>query len=262
MDRWAADALLFDLDGTLVDESDSYREAIRLTAEYMLRRPVSAAEVETVKRVPGFNNDWDATWALVGYRLHGRLRQLTPADRGSQAFRRLQDAFQTYYLGDHLWREIGGREPPFSWREPLMMRETRLIDARTLDWLTEFPLGIATSRPRAEALMALRQHGLERHFPAHLVVASGDTTREKPHPEPLSVLARRLGCRRPVYIGDTINDAIAAREAGMAFIQIGSAPFGDAAVDGWISYRVAGVNDIAALGLQRPVAGGVPGSRS
>ena len=38
------DAVLFDMDGTLVDESASYCEAIRLTAEYLLRAGVTMDE--------------------------------------------------------------------------------------------------------------------------------------------------------------------------------------------------------------------------
>lgn len=234
------DAILFDIDGTLIDESRSYREAIRRTAEFLLRRPVSEGEVDAIKALPGFNNDWDATWALVGKRIHGSIYRPGPADRGSFAYRRLRNVFQTYYLGHRLWADLSGEEPPFEWEEPLMETETPLMALDTLERLAPFTLGIVTSRPRAEALMALRQHGFDRYFPASSVVAMEDAQREKPHPQPLLVLVRRLGCTTPVYVGDSINDALAAAAAGMPFICAGSARLTQN-----VRHRIADVNQIA-----------------
>lgn len=222
MPRLQVDALLFDMDGTLVDERLSYRETIRLTAEHLLREIVTPEEVEQVKLVPGLNNDWDATWTLVGLRL-GNSRPILPtdADRASHAYRRLQHVFQTYYLGDVLWTELSGVEAPFTWAAPLMERETLLVDLDILRRLAPLALGIATSRPRPEALMALRRHGLEPFVPAAAVVAAEDAPAEKPDPAPLLMLAERLGCIRPIYVGDTVNDALAAAAAGMPFIAVG-----------------------------------------
>jgi HAD superfamily hydrolase (TIGR01548 family) len=242
--RLEVDAILFDLDGTLVDESVSYREAIRLTAAYILRQTVTSAEVEDIKLMPGFNNDWDATWGLIGHRLHGRVLVPDRADRDSQAFRRMQSVFQTYYLGDRLWREMSEAEPPFSWSQPLILRETPLVDPRTLELLSACRLGIVTSRPRVEALMAVRQHGLDRFFDSEAIVAASDAAFEKPHPAPLHELVGRLGCARPVFVGDTVNDALAAFAAGMPFLQVGEKEFGDPEVDARIHVRVRSVNDI------------------
>lgn len=242
------DAILFDVDGTLIDESRSYREAIRRTAEFLLHRPVSRGDVNAIKSLPGFNNDWDATWALVGKRLHGTIYRPDGADRASYAYRRLRAVFQTYYLGHRAWAELSGEEPPFQWEEPLMQTETPLMARSTLERLRPFSLGIATSRPRAEALMALRQHGFERYFAEERVVALEDAPREKPHPQPLLTLTRRLGCTAPVYVGDSINDALAAAAAGMPFIYVGTERLGEK-----VRYRVADVNDVPDLCALRPV---------
>jgi phosphoglycolate phosphatase len=249
------DAVLFDLDGTLVDESASYREAIRLTAEYLLRESVTPDEVADIKKVPGFNNDWDATWGLVARRLGSRAIVPDRADRESQAFRRLQNAFQTYYLGDRLWHEMSGAEPPFAWSEPLIAKETPHVDPETLHRLSGFALGIVTSRPRAEALMAVHQHDFDRFFDADAIVAAGDAPFEKPDPAPLRELVRRLECRSPVYVGDTINDALAAFAAGMPFLQVGLEGFGDPAVDEKVHVRVTSVDEI--LDVFTPAHGAV-----
>jgi phosphoglycolate phosphatase-like HAD superfamily hydrolase len=163
-------------------------------------------------------------------------------------YRRIQDVFQTYYLGDRLWTEISGHEAPFVWEEPLMARETPLVSSEVLQQLgTAFPLGIATSRPRTEALMALRQHAMDRHFPAEALVAVEDAPREKPDPAPLLELVRRLGCTSPVYVGDTVNDAMAAFAAGMPFIAIGLTPLGNAEIDRRVEWRVGEVAEIVSL---------------
>ena len=240
------DAILFDMDGTLIDESQSYREAIRMTAEFLLAEPVTPDEVDQIKRVPGFNNDWDATWALVGRRMHGIVAPPSHADRASFAYCRLQNAFQTYYLGDQMWESISGSGPPFSWTEPLITRETPLVTLETMERLAGFELGIATSRPRSEALMALHQHALDRFFDEHAVVAMEDTPFEKPHPAPLLELVQRLGCRIPVYVGDTINDALAARDAGMPFLHVGVEPLNDDS-EQCVHARMKSVNEILTI---------------
>ncbi|HLJ66754.1 MAG TPA: HAD-IA family hydrolase [Chloroflexota bacterium] len=245
------DSILFDMDGTLVDESSSYREAIRLTAEYLLRRPVSMDEVREIKRYPGFNGDWDATWGLVGRRLHGSIFVPSDADRGSYAYRRLRDIFQTYYLGDRMWRQISGRPPdwmpPFRWDDPLFYRERPLVAAETLQQLTGFALGIVTSRPRVEALMALHQQGLDRYFTQDVLVAAEDTPRHKPDPAPLREMVRRLGARRPVYVGDSIDDALAALAAGMAFLHVGVEPFVEERAERAVHGRISSVQHVVAL---------------
>lgn len=215
------DAVLFDLDGTLVDESESYREALRNTAQLLLDEPVSSAEALDIKHHPGLNNDWDATWALVAQRRGGPPAPPTDEERASDRYRRLKDIFQTFYLGSAVWEELSGRAAPFEWHEPFIACETLLVSRETLRRLRSFTLGIATSRPRAEALMALHQHDLDAYFSPEAVIAREDAPREKPDPAPLLVLVERLGCRQPIYVGDTVNDAHAAAAAGMPFVAVG-----------------------------------------
>ena len=241
------DAVLFDLDGTLVDESVSYREAMRRTAELLLGEPVELEEALAVKHVPGLNNDWDATWALLERRRGGESGPPDAAQRRSPEYRRLVNVFQTFYLGSAVWGELAGEAPPFDWDEPLISREQSLVSRETLADLDSYPLGIATSRPRAEALMALRQHDLEQYIAPEVVVAREDAPREKPDPAPLLELARRLDCRHAVYVGDTVNDALAAAAAGMEFVAVGPL-----AAELGAYYRLHDVNGLPAL-LAEPV---------
>jgi HAD superfamily hydrolase (TIGR01548 family) len=237
------DAILFDMDGTLIDESKSYREAIRLTAAHILQTPVTRAEVEEIKAIPGFNNDWDAAWGVIAVRCGEPAVPPSEEQSLSEEYLRLQDVFQTYYLGSAYWAEISGHPAPFEWSEGLIAREAPLISLRTLEALSPFALGIATSRPRLEALLALCMHGLEPFFALETVVAAEDAPHEKPHPAPLMALAERLGARAPVYVGDTINDALAAAAARMPFIQVGSANF-DETERSSVFVRLESVNEL------------------
>jgi HAD superfamily hydrolase (TIGR01548 family) len=246
------DAVLFDLDGTLVDESESYREAIRSTAELLLREPVTVEETTAIKRRPGLNNDWDATWALVAQRRGLPPVGPTEEQRHASDYRWLKNVFQTYYLGSAGWQELSGETPPFQWDEPLIERETPLVSRETLEGLRPFARGIATSRPRPEALIALRQHALEQYFPPAVVIAREDAPREKPDPAPLLALVARLDCRQPVYVGDTVNDALAADAAGMPFVAVGPlAPEMD------VQYRLRDVNDLWTVLTDLPTGGRV-----
>ncbi len=57
--------LLFDMDGVLVDVSNSYRLAIKKTAEDFTDTAVSLEEIQSYKEKTGFNNDWDLTEAII-----------------------------------------------------------------------------------------------------------------------------------------------------------------------------------------------------
>lgn len=73
------DALIFDMDGVLVDVSNSYRQAIIQTVDQFFAtglgleydgEPISLLtndDVDKLKQAGGFNNDWDATAAFVSY---------------------------------------------------------------------------------------------------------------------------------------------------------------------------------------------------
>ncbi|MFA0754408.1 MAG: hypothetical protein IMHGJWDQ_002194 [Candidatus Fervidibacter sp.] len=77
------DALIFDIDGVLVDASESYRLAVCEAVWFFLERqlgwvldapPLTPEEVDMFKRVGGFNNDWDLTQAAALFLLFKGLR--------------------------------------------------------------------------------------------------------------------------------------------------------------------------------------------
>jgi phosphoglycolate phosphatase len=75
--------------------------------------------------------------------------------------------------------------------------------------------GVVTNKPHALTLPLLERLGIARLFGC---VVSGDSlTQRKPHPAPLLLAAEKLGVepQRCVYIGDAARDVEAARGAGM-----------------------------------------------
>jgi len=75
----AVDLIVFDIDGVLIDTSESFIATIVTTTKYyineMLNLPVdpgniSKNDVMKFKEHSGFNNDWDLTTAMISYHLY------------------------------------------------------------------------------------------------------------------------------------------------------------------------------------------------
>ncbi len=217
------DSVIYDLDGVLADESKSYREAILRTVGQLLAMRgagvrIACADIDALKKVPGFNNDWDCSfrlWKLVGKGV-GRwnfakvARPLSFAERESAEYKKAVRVFQKNYL---LLRE----------RERLLVKKSDLEKVAKAG----FRQGIATGRPRGEALWFLEKEGLLGLIPPKFLVAKEDAAKEKPSPMPLLEAKKRMGVKNPVFVGDTVNDAVAAKAAGMQCIMVGKGMGGD-----------------------------------
>ncbi|HKI95691.1 MAG TPA: HAD family hydrolase [Gemmatimonadales bacterium] len=192
----APQALLFDLDGTLVDVTGSYEEAIvRTVASFLApRRPPSRARVLAVKRSPAANDDVDAV--LMALARLGRRPPRAEVER----------RFDALYLGT-------------AGRPGLVRTERWLISLGALRHLAAWvPLAIVTGRPRLHADLAFTRRCLRACFSA--VVTVDDAPGKKPDPAPLRVALRHVGVRHAWMIGDAPADLLAARRAGVPAIGI------------------------------------------
>ncbi|MFB6375449.1 MAG: TIGR01548 family HAD-type hydrolase, partial [Bradymonadaceae bacterium] len=180
------EALFLDMDGVLADVSDSYRQAIVQTAAHF-GLELTDDDVSEAKSAGDANNDWILTQRL-----------LAEADIEID-YDDVKAVYEARYQGegDHrgLWR-----------RESLIHEIERL---RTL--AERLPLGIVTGRPRRDADRFFEHTGLDEVVEA--VVCMEDAPR-KPAPEPVELLADRMGVERGWMIGDTPDDAKAARAYG------------------------------------------------
>src|SRR5947209_8934150 len=58
--------LVFDMDGVLVDVTESYRETIQQTVEHFTGRRITREEIQDWKNQGGWNDDWALSNHLIG----------------------------------------------------------------------------------------------------------------------------------------------------------------------------------------------------
>lgn len=180
------DALLFDLDGTLLDTAPDMGGALNRLRVEEGREPLPAAAIRPVVSHGGA--------ALV---------QLAFPDAAGDAFERLRLRFLDLYaanIADHT-RMFPGLETVLD-----------AIEQQGLRW------GVVTNKPAwlTDPLMARLE--LDRRAGC---IVSGDTVAErKPHPLPLLHAAGMIGVApsRCVYVGDAERDIVAGRAAGMTTV--------------------------------------------
>ncbi len=112
---------------------------------------------------------------------------------------------------DRLWRKFYAEHRP-----KLMPGVRRVLAALHRRHL----LGLVTSGDRERVMKQLRAFRLRQFFAAQ--VCSGDTRERKPHPAPLFLALRtiRLDGRACVYVGDSPQDVLMARRAGVRTIAV------------------------------------------
>lgn len=248
------DGIIFDMDGVLIDVTKSCRLATLKTINYYFNKKGSAvkvtkSQVNKIKSIPGFNNDWDASF-LIKDLLDKKINEnefdkfakpLSAKDKQSTIYKEIRAIWQTFYLGSDAFERSEGKKAPFVNKRPLRLQEKLLIKRELLDELVKKygQLAIATSRPRQEAIFAIKQFELNKYFEEKYLVAQEDAGREKPNPKPLIEAKKRRGLNSPVYIGDTINDCLAAKSASIPSIYIGKENLGD--------YQILDVNQLEGI---------------
>jgi len=228
------DAIIFDVTGTTINMYGSQVYAIELTVNnYFKKTVVTQDGLRRSRRIAGYNNEWDTTYALVRM-LEAEVpadewvieaQKLLPIDRSDALFRKVYAIFQTCYLGSELFMELENGVPPFPYSPGLITLERSFISKDLIRALKRkgYKLGIATGCPRAEALISLGNQGLmgKGLFEERYLVGLEDTLLSKPDPAPLLEAKRRLGAKNPVYVGDNASDVEAARRAGMPCLYVG-----------------------------------------
>ena len=234
--KW--DSVIFDMDGVLIDVSQSYNQSIKHTVEHVLRvnfditAIITQNDIAKVRAIPGFNNDWDLSYTLI--QLFSKCAHLTAGQdqrvmvpttkvQNSYEYLFIKDVFQSFYLGNSLFKKIYGRDAPISYKKGLINNEQLLINVSVLQKLTKvYQLAIATGRPRYEALFTLQYFGITpKYILEKNVVALEDSPKMKPSPDPLLKAQQCLAAHSSVYVGDTINDVLAAKKAMMSCIFVG-----------------------------------------
>ncbi|MBB5203932.1 phosphoglycolate phosphatase [Inhella inkyongensis] len=184
MRRFECRAVLFDLDGTLIDSAPDLAGAANHLREARGLAPLPLAALRP--------------WVGTGAR--GMLKVALHLDPDHTEFEATRDEFLAVYE-----RRLLQDTRAFSGVPALLAA----LVARGLPW------GVVTNKAERFALPICRDMPLLQSAAA--VVAGDTTTHAKPHPMPLLEAARRLGVapEHCIYVGDDERDMQAARAAGM-----------------------------------------------
>ena len=185
--------LIFDVDGVLVDVRGTYWRSALETVRYITGKRVTYAELHAWKSKPGFNDDWAMVSALVSSLGH------------PTTYEEARKAFERFY-----WGSDG---------KPGNVRNEKLVvtPRQISKWAQRFELNLFTGRTRQEFSYTFERWPAAKYF---RTVITMDDAKRKPHPEGLHKI---LGARDPasaLYLGDNIDDALAARDAGVPFLAI------------------------------------------
>ena len=217
-------ALLFDLDGTLIDSDEAHFRAFQ---RVFAAHGVTLAREDYDARILGADN------AAIG---RAFLPPLTPAER-----RATLEAKEASYR-DHL----GPVEP--------IAGVGALIDFAEAHGLG---CAVVTNAPRANVERALAALGLNERLP--LRVVEGDAARPKPDPLPYLTALRRLGAdaARSLAFEDSPSGVAAARGAGLAVVGLTTTLHAATLVGAGAAFAVADFADprIVALIERRAAAG-------
>ena len=181
-------AIVFDLDGTLIDSSRDIAAAVNHALE-RARLPSL-----TLERVKGF----------VGDGARPLVARAAGLDFDDARVEPLLADFLAYY-----------RAHPATFSRPMPGAPETLVELGKT-----FPLALATNKPRETTDAALAALDLTRHF--RVVVAGGDAPRPKPSGEALTFIAERLGVRPSelVMVGDGPQDILEGRAAGARTVAV------------------------------------------
>ena len=190
----AADLLVFDMDGVLVDVAESYRETIVQTVKHFTGQVISRDRVQDYKNQGGWNNDW-------------ALSQRIARDLGTNVdYADVVDRFSK------LWAGCDGTEG-------LVAREQWAAMPGVLEQLAlRYGLAIFTGRMHWEADITLRRFASGITFSQ--VICAEDVDRAKPAPDGLLKIAKTNPGKRLLYFGDVVDDASSARAAGVPFVGV------------------------------------------
>lgn len=188
--------LIFDVDGVLVDVRGTYWRSALQTVRYLTGKRVTYAELHNWKSKPGYNDDWRMTadWA-------------TSVGRPT-TYEQAQEAFTRFYWGPQPDGRLGN-----------VRNEKLLVTVRQIAaWAGRFELNLFTGRNRKEFSFTFEKWPGTAYFKR--VVTMDDVERIKPDPQGLHKILGKRDAASALYLGDNIDDALAARDAGVPFMAI------------------------------------------
>ena len=185
--------LIFDVDGVLVDVRETYWRSGLQTVQQLTGKKPTWAEFHEWKRMPGNNDDW-----LMVSRWATALGVPTTYDEA-------RVAFQPFY-----WGRDG--QPGNVTKEKLLVTP-KLIER----WAENREINLFTGRTRQEFTWTFQKWPAVRSF---RTIITMDDAKKKPSPEGLRIILAGRNPKTALYVGDNVDDALAAKSARVPFIAI------------------------------------------
>jgi HAD superfamily phosphatase len=185
--------LIFDVDGVLVDVKETYWRSGLQTIQFLTGKKPTWAEFYEWKRKPGNNDDWTmvSRWATA-------LGVPT-------TYQQAREAFQPFY-----WGRDG--------QPGNVDKEKLLVTPKSIQrWASRHELNLFTGRTRLEFAYTFEKWPAARSF---RTVITMDDAKKKPNPEGLRIILEGRDPKSALYVGDNIDDALAAKALRMPFIAI------------------------------------------
>jgi HAD superfamily hydrolase (TIGR01548 family) len=181
------------VDGVLVDTRGSFQLTTLQTVKFFTKKRVTARELHAWKNRPGFNDDWKLSTAWVN-------------DLGANfSYDEIKKKFQEIYWGQN--------------RQGNVRKEKWLLRKSTLARLTKrAELGIFTGRTWQELNYTLDRNDVRSSFKT--IVTVEEVLNPKPAPDGLVKILNGRPPAEALYVGDNIDDALAAQSAQVPFLAI------------------------------------------
>jgi HAD superfamily hydrolase (TIGR01548 family) len=185
--------IIFDVDGVLVDTRGSFQKTTLETVRFFTGKRVTFAELHRWKNIPGYNDDWKLSTAWV--------RSLG----GNFEYDEVKRKFVELYWGAN--RDGNVRLEKWLLPRPMLKRLAKRSE-----------LGIFTGRIWQELDYTLDRNKVREYFKD--IVTADSVKLGKPDPEGLLKILAGRDPACAVYLGDNVDDALAARAARMPFVGV------------------------------------------
>lgn len=181
------------MDGVLVDVRGSFHDTVLETVKFFTGKKVTRRELHRWKNRPGFNDDWILSTAWV------------KSLGGNFEYAEVKRKFLELYWGANHSGNV--------------RREKWLLPQASLRRLAKrAELAIFTGRVRNELDYTLERWKVRELF-GHIITVE-EVERPKPDPGGLLKILRGRDPATAIYLGDNVDDALAAQSARVPFVGI------------------------------------------
>ncbi len=183
--------IVFDMDGVLIDVSNSYKTAIKQTYKHFVGVQLDENEIIKAKNTGKLNNDWD----LTQYLIKNAGFDINKDD--------IIQKFQSIY-----WDKGQG----------VINNETLLICENVLKELSKnYHIALFTGRPKLEANHSLNHFKIDKYFDYKITMDDLPYHKQKPDILGLTKILNGIMTDKLFYLGDSASDIICAKKFNQSY---------------------------------------------